>query len=106
MLEIIEHLATMFDEVEEIARAAEVDVSPEVPWRVAVRVSQQMGLPLLDLRPALHKVKARGQALQLEGDPFYHYSAAASQQCGQRLWSELNSQFVENGGQVASVEKR
>jgi hypothetical protein len=79
-----------FEDVEEIARSVQVEVSSQVPWRLAVDVSRQLQVPLIDLRPALEVVKASGQPLQLEGDPFYHYSAATSRRCGQQLWTELS----------------
>ena len=78
-----------FDSVLQAANAQGIVLDRDLPFRTCATVAAELGLPLLNLRPVLERVRAEAGELHLKGD--YHYNAQASKACGLDLWQWLSA---------------
>lgn len=77
------------NEVEALAVTAKAQgVSSNLPFENTAALSHDLGLPLIDLRPALQQARAANEPVTLDGDP--HYGPDVSRRAGGLLWSGVD----------------
>ena len=76
-----------FESLKRLAAATGRELDAGVPLGIAMTVGQRLGVPVHTLNPALERIHRAGQPLVVTGD--FHYSAALSQECGERLAMEI-----------------
>ena len=70
-----------------LAAQTSQSVDAGLPSRQTLDVAEKLGLPLLDLRPALSNILAAGKPLTCRGDP--HYNEETSFACARMIWNSL-----------------
>lgn len=76
-------------QVEVLARAASAaGVDSNLPFENTAALSRELGVTLIDLRPALEQARAAKEPVTLDGDP--HYGPEVSRRAGDLLWSGLD----------------
>jgi hypothetical protein len=90
-----------FQGVQQAASQKGVAVDSSRPLRIAKSAAHSAGMTLLDLRPVLGAMQAKGQMLNLLGD--FHYAAPVSKACGSELWDEISRSETEvrNPGRIS-----
>ncbi len=77
-------------EIPELARAMKYagQVDSHVPRDIARNAARSVGVPFIDLAPAIDECLAAGEPLTLRGDP--HYGPELSARLARRLWEGLD----------------
>jgi len=86
-------LETDFTAVQRFARQAGLNVDVDAPVRQVTLVAEDLGLPIIHLRPALRMRAENGEPLSVRGDP--HYNPMTNAACAQVIWSELTKDAGE-----------
>lgn len=96
---IVVQLSDAYDfEVDAAARAhgaAWSDIDSDTPAAVWRKVCGELGIPLIEVRPALEPLKAQGKLLHLGSD--FHYNADTSAVAGRFIWQALSADEPRSG---------
>jgi len=75
-----------FDALRQAAKVQGLSLNPDLPFTLCDQAATKLGVTMINLRPALEEIQARGGRLHLEGD--FHYDAETSRACAELLWKD------------------